>query len=319
MKKRKHIFQDGPGLVLPDGGFRSIGTNNLRRWTTMENGATRVSEWNGEEDVVLLGYSAPGDSEAQIKMAQFTTASSLGPTASAANCSPIRMQSKPAQPPLSDAFYWDDNGVWQNVLATQNDFDDGAGAYPAGTFLTGDNNPKPSLVQIVIGLWLEHDNVYNPPHATRRGVFETGIGGGDIIYLENLSTGAETWFFTGMNEFRNDGLDIPQSLDWSGTDTEGSNPGARHKVCWLDFNANRTDTWRISVRHPGWGQNPFSTAAFSYPPDPMRYHCQVYVVEGCSILGNVAIDGDMIGTPADPIHDRASSVITGASVGSVSM
>ena len=319
MRERGNIFLEGPPVLFGDGGLR-LRTNNLRRWTSVGNGGSRVSTWNDEDDVVLLGYIAPGDNESEIRNATFDSTRSLGPTASAANCSAARMASNPSQVALSDAFYWADNGSYQNVLATQNDFDDGAGAYPPSTFLTGDNKPKPSTLQMVIALWIDHDSVYYQSHATRRGVSEIGIGAGDIIRLENLSTGAETWLFSGQNDFRGDGLDVPKSLNWTGLRTDGPDASTRQHPVWIQLTANRTDTWRISVRPPGWGKNPVQPGAdFNYAPLDTRYYCQVYLIDGCSLIPGTLIPGDILGGAEDPVHDRASRAIDGASDGSVMM
>jgi len=319
MRERSTIIQEGPPLLLGDGGLR-LRTNNLRRWTSVLNGAQRISTWNDEDDVVLLGYTAPGEDEADIRSATFTTTRDVGPTASAANCSAARMASNPSQPALSDGFYWADNGVYQSELVTQQDFDDGAGAYPPSTFFTGDNNPKPSSFQIVIGLWIDHDNVYYGGNPSRRGVLELGIGGGDVIYLENLSTGARTWRSTSQNELRLDGLDIPKSTNWTGGRDDGDDAGSRQKPIWLQLNASRSDTWRISVRPPGWAKAiPTGGADFNYAPLDTRYYCQVYLIDGCALIPGTLIPSDIFGSHEQPVIDRASRVIRGASDGSVMM
>ena len=319
MRDREQIQLEGPPVIFPDGGNLSLASNNLRVWTTMENGGTRIETWNGEDDVVKLGYNPPCGGTADIQMAQFTLTGAIGPTASAI-CSPINMESKPAQNPLSDAFFWDDNGASQNVLATQNDFDDGAGAYPPGTFNTGPSSPKPSNLQMVIGIWCEHQGNCLPVagQPDMRGVFQTGIGGGDIIWLENLSTGAETWLFAGHNDFRNDGIDPPTSTDWSGGTTEGPDAGVRHKVVWVDLNAERNDTWRISVRPPSYGGMAGDpTPNFNASPDPIEYYVQVYMVQGCALLAGGLFKGDILGSHELPVFDRVGNLVPAASDGAL--
>lgn len=281
----KFYQREAQGIPTADAEFRAI---NARVWTGFENGASLVGSWNGERDVALLGYTpvdpAGGDilDDSFIKMARFKANRNLKVTASGV-CSPVSMYASANVTPYTDIGYFEDTGVWRNVVDLQNDFNSAGG-------IVGQSQPKPSKLQLLVGIWFDHDNsYYNPPsdptNTTKRGVSRGGVGTGDLVYLENLSTGGITWYFSWHNELLTTGGELPKSTSWSGhTDTEGFDVQRKHRVTWLQMLTEKNDEWRISIRHTGWGRDPEVVPSFYYPPVDPRYYVAVYIIEGCGLL-----------------------------------
>jgi len=292
VRERGNIILEGPGLILPDGGSRSIGSN-LRKWVSFDNGAQKIADWHGEKEVVLLGYDP-------IKTATFTTKRDIGPTASAI-CSEIHLQSSSACVNISDSRYWYHDSGYYNPVQMQSNF-------TAGGNSGNDNSKKPGKVQMLIGVWFEYDGPLNPV-ASANGVFEIGIGGGDLVYVKNLTTNGTAWFFAQANELISSSAGPPQSTGWCG-DNNGATPPF---VTWLEMTGSESDLFEISIRPPGWGHDPPQGGAdINASPGGLRYYLTVYVVEGCESGGEL-IRGDMIPVIDLPVHDRLKNHVQGVS------
>lgn len=285
MSETKYYQREAQGTPVVEAEYRAI---NARVWTGFDNGASLVNSWNGERDVALLGYIPLTNhpvqyaDESGIRMARFKANRNLKVTASGI-CSPVSMYASANVTPYTDLGYFEDTSIWRDVIDLQNDFSAAGG-------IVGQSTAKPSKLQLLVGVWFDHDNSYlnpitDPTNTTRRGVSRGGIGAGDLVYLENLTTGGTTWYYAWHNELITTGGELPKSTNWAGlTDIDGFAIERKHRVTWLQMLTEKNDEWRISVRHPGWGRNPVVAPSFYYPPVDVRYYVAVYIIEGCGLL-----------------------------------
>lgn len=305
---KDHQRVDGHGLSFTNGGFLTRG-GNLRKWTNFENGASLVPSWQGETDVASLGYT--DQNTAEIKMASFTVSRDVGPTASG-RCSPGKLTVAPTTSTITDGFYWLDNGVKQTQGMLQTQFT-GAG----GT--VGQNQPKPSNLHILFGIWFSYNAAAGfrghggAGHAAYKGTFEFGLGaGGDVIYFENLTTGAVSRVMSGTNALITSGT-LNQSTDWIGG---GIGLGAGPRAIWMQALAQESDEWRVSIRPPGWGKEPFNGTDEPHWPIDMTYYVAVYVLEGCT-FGAQLTPGHIVGGSEIPVYDVIRHLDGAASVGGI--
>lgn len=297
MIERGHIQLEGSPVQFGDGGFR-LRTNNLRRWTGFFNGASLVSEWNGEREVAQLGYDPDTDAVdlSGIKYATFTTTIDVGPTASAI-CTEVDLEVGCNN--QTDSRYWVRDGAFKTPVNLQT-------AFTAAGGVASDNAQKPSTLQMLAAVWFEYDGPLRPV-GPNHGVFEIGIGGGDLIFFENLTTGGIAWLFTGTNEL--DTSPPPQSVDWCDSP----------QVTWLQMPlSGLRDDFRVSIRPPGHGKNPAQAGAdIDGSPGGLRYYLQIYIIDGCSLIPGTLTRGDILGGAELPFVDKTNNSILGASDSSV--
>lgn len=282
--------------------FRTIGSNIIR-WANPQNGASIISDWNGEDTIAVLGYSHGdygGGTFSGAKTCDLQFLIDVGPTASG-NCSASRMTWQGA--PTANQYL---------PLGPKTSPPDGLSNFLSGSYSIADNSPKPSDLHILLSVWFEYDVVSARPFPHPDigasiyyvGVGATGIGLGDVMELQYPGGTSQT-FFTDTNQFQISTPSpipklTPESTDWSDT-----NP----HVTWIIQPYSGKQQFTVKIAGPQYLQglpNPDANKAYFFaPPIGMKYYVHAQAIWGCGgFIPGPFVLGDQLTTFESPIHHR---------------
>jgi len=243
--------------------------NNLARWRNPANGAVVTRNYEGEDNVCRFEYDPANPSD--YATCELHVIKDVGPTASG-NCSISRLSCETSFTPVQYSMLESDPALTTPVTTLQR--------FSTGGFGIGDGSPKPANFHILIGVWFEYDaeNPVTIGGIPRSGVFHSGIGGGDVIIIDDLVNGGGWWLFTEFNEFQNysGGSPLPQSVTWC-------DQLNRHGM-WMTLSTTYRPRLRIRVVTPNYADDDPPNPTLYAPPDGLRYYLHAQAIEGCTGL-----------------------------------
>jgi len=284
MSRRNHHIHEGTAFPNDGKVIRSFTCTNLVQWTDFVGAFTTT--FQGEK-CVALEYGHTGGTvvgAGDIWTATFQSAHKIGPTVSGL-CSACRTKACPSSVP-TNPYYLKSSPSYQSAVTIQNT------NFIGGGYNSADGNLKPSNAHILFGVWFDY--TVEDPILGVTGVNETGIGAGDILYIEGVGANntSRTWLLLDWNKRKayNAGVPLEKSSSWNcGNVFKGT------KAIWFEMPIRDYASFRISVRPPGWAKNPVEPNADTFaPPIGLRYYVAAYIVEACG-LGQ-AQPGTVVGT-----------------------
>lgn len=266
-KPLKHVSGGDDTAVIPGATVRLLG-NNIGRWTNPQNGAQILGKFQGEENVCRFEYDPANSDDHAI--CDFEIKRDVGPTASG-NCSISRLNCETG-PTIAQYEFLESDSALTNPAVTATRFN-------SNGHNTADGTSKPADFHILMGVWFDYDaeNPVDIGGTDRSGVFQAGIGAGDVIIMDDLVNGGGWWQFTKFNEFQNYSAGSP--LPRSTTFCDAFN---RHGM-WFVLSGTYKPRLRVKVVPPGFaaGNN---DATFYAPPDGLRYYIHAQAISGCTGL-----------------------------------